>query len=550
MANRTNSFRLHFVFAAVSAITLLMASSAAAQHRPTRSVRAKAAPPSAEHPAVTYTGIWEPVNYPHDIELTDVFFVSVDEGWAAGGRGGGGVLIHTTDGGAHWEEVLGDPEGSQSRFYGLQFVDQTTGFVAQVTGVGDHSLARTTDGRTWTVTGTVPQHHADFRFVSATVGVAAADYGIVRTTDAGRSWKRVFDCRLSVQVNGLSRQVQCEAASFSFPSPTVGFAIGDSPQAKGIYVFRTDDAGQSWKVWLAVPGDDGREGHVFFIDEHTGYLCAGGRLFGTQDGGQTWTGLPGASCPGKPQLLFADPEVGWALRYGTLTYTTNGGQRWVSREIRFPASVYGFSFPRRDRGYAVGEHGLIYRYRVVPTTAPAPTLALAAPAMPGFSTALGSNADGIEQQVGALATIFGGQDDTAATAFLPDTASIPFVSGSASDASGAFDGGASPSPFIAKCCIKRLSGLELIVKAVGGLVPDFLSRYRNLNIVAQGLRTAAALPDELDNLRTSLRTFQSATDRPTAQQALDGIKRVMAGFHAAVDTALQQPTSPFPGGSQ
>ena len=500
---------------------------------------------------VRYKGIWEPVNYPHDIELSDVFFVTVDEGWAAGGAGGGGVVIHTTDGGAHWEEALGDPDGSQRRFYGLQFVDRTTGFVAQVTGGGDHALARTTDGRTWTVTGTVPQHHTDFRFISATVGVSESDYGIIRTTDAGRSWKRVLDCRLSVQVNGLARQVQCDPASFSFPSSTVGFAIGNSPQAKGIYVFRTDDAGQTWKVWLGVPGDDGREGHVFFTDEQTGYVCtAAGTLYGTTDGGQTWSGLPGASCQGKAQLLFADPEVGWALRYGTLTYSTNGGRRWVSRDLQFPASVYAFSFPRRDRGYAVGDHGMVYRYRVVPVNTPASKLTLDAPAMPQFSTELGTTAGGFEQQVGALETIFSGQGDTSATAFAPDDPSVPFVPGSASDPAAAFDPGTQPTPFIAKCCIKRLSGLELLVQAASGIVPDFLARYRNLNLLAQGLRTAGMLPEQLDSLKTSLHAFRSATDRSTAAQALQGLKSVMTVFRAVVDTALQQPATPFQGGSQ
>src|SRR5438128_1978677 len=59
-------------------------------------------------------GIWEPVNYGEDVELNDVYFVTPDEGWVSGGVGlGGGVLLHTADGGEHWEVVLGDPAGNQ-----------------------------------------------------------------------------------------------------------------------------------------------------------------------------------------------------------------------------------------------------------------------------------------------------------------------------------------------------------------------------------------------------------------------------------------------------
>ena len=35
-----------------------------------------------------------------DAELTDVFFLDPDQGWAVGDRG---VILHTEDGGRHWQ---------------------------------------------------------------------------------------------------------------------------------------------------------------------------------------------------------------------------------------------------------------------------------------------------------------------------------------------------------------------------------------------------------------------------------------------------------------
>ena len=54
------------------------------------------------------------------------------------------------------------------------------------------------------------------------------------------------------------------------------------------------------------------------------------------------------------------------MRYRNMSYTVDGGQHWVAREIPFPTSVEAFSISRPDSGYAVGEHGMVYRYRVVP----------------------------------------------------------------------------------------------------------------------------------------------------------------------------------------
>ncbi|MGH7583496.1 MAG: WD40/YVTN/BNR-like repeat-containing protein [Gemmatimonadales bacterium] len=472
-------------------------------------------------------GVWEPVSYQADISFNSVYFVTPDEGWVTGGAPGGhGVLLHTSDGGGHWDVAAGDPEGSQRAFTGLQFIDEHTGFAVQITDGGDYTLVRTTDGATWTSSGTVPQHYLDYRFISPTTGVASYNNEIRRTTDGGRTWSKVFDCTTTVPVQGLTRRVRCEAAAFAFPTATTGIAIGNSFEAKGLYVLRSGDGGATWSVTLAMPDVDGREGHVFFTDENTGYVCtADGRIFGTTDGGQTWNGLIGAACETKAPLLFADGMVGWALRYRKLTFTTDGGRHWASREIAFPAGVAAFSIPRSDRAYAVGDHGMIFRYRVVSVTATdvAPA-ALAAPAMPGLPMALGTDVQQLQGQVAAI--------DSGLAAFVPPAAA-PMPSGTVANGM---------APFVSDCCGKRVSSLQLIFAAVTNIVPEFTSKYRNLNLLTQGLRTAAALPDATTALRAALETFRTAGDKTSAQNALSQIKTALATLHAASDTALQQPT--------
>jgi photosystem II stability/assembly factor-like uncharacterized protein len=104
-------------------------------------------------------------------------------------------------------------------------------------------------------------------------------------------------------------------------------------------------------------------------------------MFRTTDGGKSWTGVSGQG-EVRSDLAFADAQVGWMIYYRKMTYTTNGGKSWLSRDIAFPAMVADSSLPARDRGYAAGDHGMVYRYRVVPIDYTAKGM-LAAPAMAG-----------------------------------------------------------------------------------------------------------------------------------------------------------------------
>ncbi len=332
-----------------------------------------------------FKAIWEPVNVKEDLELRSVHFSTADEGWVAGGRNAtqGGVILHTTDGGANWEVQLGDPQSSDRSYGDLRFVGPTIGFAVQSTGVGDHQLLRTTDGKNWAPSGTVGQHRSDYRFVSADVGFYTGGTDIQRTRNGGRTWERVYQCQVKVEINGLTRNANCQFAQLSFVNPNVGYAMSQRLDGgAGFVMAKTEDGGNTWTPWVILPGEDGKEGALHFSDANNGVMrTLNGKLFRTTDGGKTWAGVSG-HIDGKPDIQFADAEVGWMMRYNTMLYTTNGGKSWVSRNIAFPTGVNAFSLVQRDRGYAAGQHGMVYRYRVVPIDYSSKGM-LAAPAMPG-----------------------------------------------------------------------------------------------------------------------------------------------------------------------
>ena len=171
--------------------------------------------------------------------------------------------------------------------------------------------------------------------------------------------------QIKTEVQGLTRDVGCNLARLAFPSAHAGYAVSQGIGKSGSVLAKTEDGGATWTPQLILPGEDAREGALIFTNQKMGVLRAGAKMFRTTDGGQTWTGAIG-QIGGKPDVKFADDNVGWAIAYQTMMYTTDGGQKWTSRTIAFPASVNAFTLAGKNNGYVVGDHGMVYRYHVVP----------------------------------------------------------------------------------------------------------------------------------------------------------------------------------------
>jgi photosystem II stability/assembly factor-like uncharacterized protein len=477
-------------------------------------------PASGSRPA--WKGIWEPVSYPEDVHFTDVFFVNPEVGWATSGSPyEGGMVIRTRDAGATWEVQLGDRESKEPLFQSPYFLDETTGWVLQPTAIGNYKLLRTTDGEAWQQVGAI---HTDwglqgYVFLSKSVGLYVDGNDnrgrIARTTDGGRTWRDVFHCQAKVVIDGLSRDVNCNLKALHFPTATVGYAVGGAHGAKQtLFVAKTEDGGNRWTL-IVVPEVGGdlevyHDQEIFFTDENTGYAhLAEKRLYRTTDGGRTWTGLVGT--PG-PEIKFADPEVGWSFDGPRLSYTTDGGKRWSSRELSFPAAVHAFSLPRRNRGYVVGEHGMIFRYTVVPEADPTPPSAVAGPAMPSFESELDDRVETVDDQVEALEAQF----ESAAASFADTTVVV--------DA----------------CCMQSVNSLQSTVDALTPLVPQFLGKYRNVNLILAGLQFLGILPDHLAQVKAALKTLRQARGATATATALTELSTAIDALTATTRQAFQK----------
>jgi photosystem II stability/assembly factor-like uncharacterized protein len=584
------SYSAPILVARAFALLLLLTPSILLAQKPTKKSAAQpAAAVAATTPDPKLKGVWEPVSYPADLVLNDVFFVTPDIGWVTGGKygnKGGGVLLHTRDGGASWSPQLGDAESAEPPFRNLYFLDERNGWVLQEAESGKDKLLRTADAENWDQVGSIETSWGllDYSFTSPTNGVYLdANDNVARimhTSDGGRTWTEAYRCAGKLQIEGLTKELACNFKSLHFPSASVGYAVGGAHGAKRtLFVGKTEDGGKTWK--LSTVSDIGGDlevyfkQEVYFTDERTGFVhLSDKKLYRTTDGGATWKGLIGT--PG-PELKFADAQVGWSFfAYKSLSYTTDGGKRWTSREFAFPAKVNAFSLPRRDRAYVVGEHGMIYRYRVLAAGESAVPNALAAPAMPVFDSPLDDRVGELAPIVDALAQAVAAAPDSAAgpgpaPAAGPEEAGVAdaeLADDGEEDAAGyaepdvSADGAPVPeedeyemadaapadagmtSAFTAGCCAKPLGKFDLVLTAVTGIVPQFLGQYKNTNLLLAGLRMLTDLPGRINDLNSALRTFRKAPDKAAAQSALAQVNAAVQGLTQSTAVAFQKQLPP------
>lgn len=318
------------------------------------------APAKAEPPK--WKAIWEPANFPQDLNLRDVQFISAEEGWAVGDRN---TVLHTTDGAKTWQVQLGgDTESSDRELWEVFFLDAKIGWVRG----GAEKLMRTNDGgASWEELGRLSQHELAMNFVSPQTGFTAGTV-IKRTDDGGKTWKQAAACSVNLEVDGLARKMGCYFRDMIFPSPSVGYAVGQlsGSSKNGTVVARTKDGGDSWT--MSAPenmADNGKQ--VFFWSADHGLVTMYlGKTLITSDGGETWTGSVTPFGGEGARYAMAGGQLGVIIMGKKIAYSTNGGRNYSSRDFPVPANVNAVTFPDAQHGYLVGDHGMVYRYRIVP----------------------------------------------------------------------------------------------------------------------------------------------------------------------------------------
>ena len=198
---------------------------------------------------------------------------------------------------------------------------------------------------------------------------------------------------------------------------------------------------------------------------------------------------------------------------------------------------------------------MVYRYSIVPVEHTASN-AIDAPVVGAFTSPLDDQVEEFVADLGEFSADNGGPAFGGGTAGGSGSASASGVgttSGSAngSDSNGgaAFDAGSGSSASAtgkAKRGGNTLGKLQALLDVIGTTMPDFLARYRNLNLLYEGARTAVGMPSWLQNVKTSLAAFRASTDKSSAAAALAQLLSATDSLHTQTNVAFEQ-TSFTPG---
>ena len=327
-----------------------------------------------------------PEEFLRDAELSDVFFIDPDRGWAVGDRG---AIWHTTDGGRHWQ-LQASP--SACRLESVWFLDDRSGWIVggwthPYTHKNSGVVLRTRDGgERWEE---VPRLSlpalSRIRFFDPRNGWAVGSVsdlypaGVFVTSDGGLSWSSIpstvaaswrsadfFDAASGIVTGGEGEVARVSAGGLEPAGPAQpelravhcvrvcrphrprrfsGFRIGSrAPAGSGWLGGRRRRAGHAdgrrRQVWTAPAGQlpeairqfDCRA--VAVLDDACWIAGTPGTLvFHTPDGGHTWASFSTGQPLPIRALTFLDVNRGWAVgALGTILATRDGGRTWTIQQ--------------------------------------------------------------------------------------------------------------------------------------------------------------------------------------------------------------------------
>ncbi len=310
---------------------------------PTGSVGDLAVSPS--HPDVIYVGTGEGLHRP-DLAVGDGIFKSTDGGktWDHVGLGDvqqvGRLIVHPTDPDVVFVAGLGHPYGPNEErgvfhtrdggetWEKTLYVDENTGAIQVEFDPTDPEIlfADLWDHREG------PWENARF---------SGTGSGLYKSTDGGSTWRRLTE-GLPTAEDGLGRIGVGIAPS----DPRRMYAtVGARGEMGGIY--RSDDAGESWRLVHGNPRVWGRAGDFAELKVHpenpdvvfSGNIAS----YRSDDGGMTWTSIKGAPGGDDYHRIWINPlhpEIMLFVADQGAVVTVNGGRTWSSWYNQPTAQLY------------------------------------------------------------------------------------------------------------------------------------------------------------------------------------------------------------------
>lgn len=265
-------------------------------------------------------------------DLTDIFMIDSEHGWAISNGGG---IFHTSDG-FTWGSCRVDlPNWLES----VYFISLDTGFICGSDENYNGIIIKTTDGGlTWSEC-SQPQSKRlfDIKFNNSEFGIAVGETGtVLKSYPDGNIW---YDLTTGFHNN---------LRSTYFIDDYTGWAVGYNGS-----IIKTIDGGENWYFKESGSNEDFNE--VIFVNYNLGFSCSDqGRLIKTTDGGENWSDLysfyPG---PAK-SVFFIDEQKGWIFANDHINWTINSGGIWIADNSGNCDNINDLCFTSDQVGYACG----------------------------------------------------------------------------------------------------------------------------------------------------------------------------------------------------
>lgn len=295
---------------------------------------------------------WQPAGFDKGWSIEAVSPVSSRECWAIGELPNiGNFLIHTTDGGKTWRQLLPALRPTS----GISFSDPGNG-----TGIGLPSdwgaVLRTADGgKSWTEINSPGARPLAVSFPFPKEGwIVAGDPGdpgriLLRTSDGGSTWDTI--ARLTLKPDMLAPY----QPYLQFFNRQAGlWQTADWPS---VILAGTADGGKTWQKQMDLRRPPGSSAKICFTSPRHGFAVLetssktgpgqrnGYNLMKTADGGRTWTTVKHLDRSYWVQCLsFVTPEDGWILaarnpftnrQQNEVMHTSDGGATWQETPLEY-----------------------------------------------------------------------------------------------------------------------------------------------------------------------------------------------------------------------
>ncbi|NJB72630.1 ELWxxDGT repeat protein [Saonia flava] len=280
-------------------------------------------------------------------DIYDVDFINETDAIAAGNNG---TVLKTYDKGLNWEQIqvmersnlLGNSP-YPSTLYRVDFVDENTGFI-----LGEETILRTDDaGMSWkplSLDGIRPNRDSFIKALSTekiliTVNNFSSSNYLYESNDGGKTW---------AQAKNFGYY---DLISLYFYDDNFGMVSDDY---ENYYI--TQDGGITWEIHkLEVDGLNNEDITSFsFIDSTTGYASTSGRdIIKTEDGGITWNLINSDYRSWIDEIHFLDENQGFIVG-GALWETSDGGITWNTAELSLCSDISGFSSNNQEDILVVG----------------------------------------------------------------------------------------------------------------------------------------------------------------------------------------------------